>query len=186
MTTTNVSLRRKVYRNPLEFSFTLSEDRRRDGLLRSAFVNVVAGFPCRPEPRSSWDEAASGDLTPWKKIVHPIRHALNAAVQSGDKQLIAQTLEGARAFCRELEADFSSLVPQPAEESAKAIALDETKYEGPANEMEALFIADPSPINADRAVVHLDRQFEALRKLIESCRRLARQAQPQMAQRVAR
>jgi hypothetical protein len=174
MPITNVSHASPRYRNPLEFSFTPTENSRRDTLLRTAFVNIVAGFSCRPEPRSAWDEAATGDLTPWKKIVHPIRHALNAAVLSGDQELIAQTLEGARAFCRELEADFASLVPQPQEESIVAIALDETKCEGPANEVQAALLADPSPTSADRAVLPLERQWLQLGELIDKCRRVAR------------
>lgn len=150
------------------------DERRRDGLLRSAWLQTVAGFPCRPHPRSVWDETATGDQTPWRYVITPIRAAILQAVESGDKELIAKTLEGARAFTRELEADFTSLVKAPEEESALATALVETECEGPANAVEAMFIASPSPTNAERALAPLERQFKHLGLLIERCRKLAR------------
>lgn len=166
-------------RSILEFS----DERRRDGLLRSSWNQITAGFKSKPEPKSTWYETASGDVTPWRLVITPIRAAIVAAVQSGDKQLIEQTIEGARAFCRELESDFTSLVPAAEEESITAIALDETHLEGPANEVQAQLIANPSPTNADRAVLPLERQRNRIDALIERCRRAARQAPAQMVAR---
>lgn len=152
-------------------------------MLRSSWNQITAGFKSKPEPKSTWYETATGDVTPWRLVITPIRAAILAAVQSGDKQLIEQTIEGARAFCRELESDFTSLVPAAEEESITAIALDETHLEGPANEVQAQLIANPSPTNADRAVLPLERQRNRIDTLIERCRRAARQAPAQMASR---
>lgn len=179
MSTTNKPLISDRQRSTLNFS----EERRRDGLLRTSWNQIVSAFKPKPEPRSVWYETATGDTTPWARVVVPIRAALLAAVQSGDRQLIASTLEGARAFCRELEADFASLVPQSEEESITAIALDETHLEGPANEVQAQLIANPSPTNADRAVLPLERQRNRIDTLISRCRRAARQAPATMVAR---
>lgn len=169
-----------VHRNVPDFSLPPLEDRRRDVLLRSAWVNIVSGFDCRPAPRSAWDEAATGDLTPWKKVVTPIRQAIQSAVFIGNKQLIEQTLEGARAFCRELEADFASLVPPEDEVSLVTDALEETHYQGPADEYEMAFVRDPSPITAERAVAPLSRHADRLSALVRRLRVYARSPRNQL------
>jgi hypothetical protein len=168
-------------RNHGEFSFPLPDERRRDALLRTAWVNIVAGFKCRPSPRGPWDETASGDQTPWKYVVAPIRAALARAVVMGDQQLIEQTLEAARAFCRELEADFASMVPAAEEGSIVSEALAETESQGPADAVQMALVARPDPTNADRAIKPLERQHERLGALIRKCRRDARQITAQMA-----
>ena len=155
-----------------------SDERRRDGLLRTSWNQITKGFKSQPEPKSSWYETATGDLTPWRKMITPIRAAILAAVHSGDQRLIDQTLEGARAFCHELEADFLSLVPATAEGSVAAIALVETECEGAANVEEMALVAHPTPTEAERAVGPLSRHSAALVELLNKCRRLAREARP--------
>jgi hypothetical protein len=164
----------KIQRNLLTFS----DEKRRDGLLRTAWSQITFGFKSMPEPKSSWYETATGDLTPWRKMITPIRAAVLAAVRTGDQKLIDQTLEGARAFCRELEADFTSLVPATAEGSVAAIALVETECEGAANVEEVALVASPTPTQAERAVGPLSRHIAALVSLVDKCRRLAREARP--------
>ena len=171
MTQTNGTRRESCNRNPISFS----DERRRDTLLRSAWVNIVSGFKCRPSPRSPWDEAATGDVTPWKYLLAPMRNAVLSAVETGDKQLIEQTLEGCRAFLREIEADVASLVSPNDEASLLALALDETKHQGPADEATMALAANPAcPIAADRAVQPLERHHSRIAKLLEKCRRAAR------------
>ena len=138
-------------------------------------MQIVSAFSCRPAPRGVWDETATGDDTPWKRTVEPIRAAILAAVQSGDKQLIEHTLEGARAFCHELESDFNSLVPAESEASIVALALHETKLEGSANEVEMALVQNPTPIEAERAIGPLATQLSSLALLLSGCRRLARE-----------
>lgn len=153
----------------------LSDERRRDGLLRSAWVNIVSGFKCRPSPRGPWDETATGDQTPWKYVVAPIRGALKSAVESGDRALMNQTLENAHAFLEELKADFSSLVPSESEESILALALEETKHQGPADEATMALASNPQcPTAAERAVLPLERHQSRITKLLEKCRIHAR------------
>lgn len=160
-------------RNPL----SLSDERKRDGLLRTTWVNIVAGFKCRPTPRGPWDETATGDQTPWRYVVAPIRGALKQAVESGDRALIEQTLEGARAFCRELEADFASLVPATDQSSIVQDALAETHVQGPADEASMALVQTPNcPVAAERAVLPLQRHYTRLGNLLEKCRRHARKA----------
>jgi hypothetical protein len=171
MTQPSLSASANSQRNELTFS----DERRRDGLLRTAWNRITDGFKAKPEPKASWYETATGDVTPWKKVVTPIRAAIQAALLTGDKQLIEQTLEGARAFCRELEADFLSLVPSAEEASVVSIALDETKLEGPANEAEISLVQNPTPIEAERAIGPLAKQHECLGTLVARCRRLARE-----------
>jgi hypothetical protein len=151
------------------------DERRRDGLLRTAWMGIVQAFPCRPEPRGIWDESATGDDTPYKRTVEPIRAAIRAAVLSGDKKLIAATLEGARAFCRELEADFTSLVPAEGEAGVVALALEETRDEGAANEVEMALVTSPDPASAERAIGPLAAHLTAVTELLSGCRRLARE-----------
>lgn len=164
----------KVQRTLLSFS----DERRRDGLLRTAWSQITFGFKSMPEPKSSWYETATGDLTPWRKTITPIRAAILAAVRSGDQKLIEQTLEGARAFCRELEADFASLVPERSEESVLALEVEETECQGAADPFEISLAAHPSPAEAERAVGPLARHSAALVELLNKCRRLAREARP--------
>lgn len=186
MTPTNAGQSAKVQRNPADFSMSESEERKRDLLLRAAWINIVAGFDCRPAPRAAWDEAASGDLTPWKKVVAPIRAAVASAVFIGDQQLIDQTRDGVRAFCRELEADFLSLIPECQEESATQLALEETECQSEAEPMEMAFVAAPSPSAAESAVLPLERHYETLGKLIKRLRIAARETRPQMVARLIR
>jgi hypothetical protein len=176
MPTTNATLASGRNRNPRAFSFEFphAEERRRDSLLRAAWLRIIAGFDCRPAPRGPWDETASGDQTPWKYVVGPIRNAIASAQFSQNEQLLEQTVEAACAWCDELKADFRSMVQEREEESTVAVALDETHVEGPANEVEARFIAQPSPTTAEAAVQPLERQYERLGKLIAGCRRMAR------------
>ena len=170
----------RVNRNVLTFS--PEAEKRRDALLRTAWLNIVAAFACRPFPRSAWDEAATGDYTPWKKIVTPIRGAVYAAVKSGDREKIKATTDAARAFLREIEADFLSLVPAESEASVASLALEETEAEGAANVCELALVGSPTdPATADRAVLPIERQYEKLGSLLEKCRRLARQTQPRLS-----
>lgn len=184
MPPTNVVHARARNRNPLAFSFSLEEERRRDNLIRAAWMLMVAGFDCRPFPRGVWDETATGDQTPWRTILPPIRGACSQAALSGDSALINQTRDGVRAFCRELEADFLSLLPPEEEESATQIALAETELQSEAEPLEMAFVASPTSVNADRAVLPLQRHYETLGKLIKRLRITARQARPQMASRL--
>lgn len=166
-------------RNALDFS----DERHRDGLLRSAWIAIVAGFDCRPSPRGPWDETATGDQTPWKYVVAPIRGALASAVATGNRQLIEHTLEGARAFCHELEADFASLVPPACEESVLTLALEETKYQGPADEAAMALAAKANcPIEAERAIGPVARHAAALTTLLNCLRRSARRPHMRIAQ----
>jgi hypothetical protein len=175
MATTSVRESHPRNRIQQDFSFGPTEDRRRDTLLRLSWVNIVAAFKCRPSPRGPWDETATGDQTPWKYVVGPIRTAIAAAVFNGDQRVIDETLGAARAFCRELEADFTSMVPAREEESTVSLALEETHVEGPANEVQMALVRSPDdPIAADRAVLPLERHHEKLTLLIERCRRVAR------------
>lgn len=165
-------------RNQLAFS----DERRRDGLLRQSWNAITSGFKSKPEPKATWYETASGDVTPWRLVVNPIRSAIVQAVQSGDKQLVEATLEGARAFCRELEADFVSLVPSTEEESIVALALEETKYQGPADEATmALAASTNCPTAAERAIAPVARHATAVAALLNSLRRHARQPQMRVA-----
>lgn len=172
----------KVHRNLTAFSCAPEEDRRRDGLLRSAWNLITDGFSCKPEPKTAWYETATGDSTPWKKVVTPIRAAIVAAHMSGDEQLLAQTIEGANAFCDELKADFASLVPTTDQGSIVQDALAETHMQGPADEASMALVHNSAcPIAAERAIAPLARHLTTLVRLIEHCRRAARQ-QPQLRQ----
>lgn len=170
----------KFQRNPLDFSLSPAEERRRETLLRDAWCSIVDGFDCRPAPRSVWDHAADGSQAPWNKAVKHVRQAIQSAVFIGNKQLIEQTLEGARAFCRELEADFASLVPAEDEVSLVTDALEETHYQGPADEYEMAFVRDPSPITAERAVAPLSRHADRLSALVRRLRVYARSPKNQL------
>lgn len=169
-------------RNALPFS----DERRRDILLRSAYMKIVQALDCRPEPRSTWDETNTGDVTPWRTLLFlpVIRKAILAAVATGDRTKIDHTVEAACVFCDELKADFRSLAPAATAESIVAVALDETHLEGEANEVQAQLIASPSPTNADRAVPALERQRMRLGQLIDCCRRAARETSPSLARSV--
>lgn len=162
----------KVQRNITALS---CDERRRDGLLRASWNLITNGFKSKPAPTSSWYETATGDLTPWRQVVIPIRAAILKAVESGDEQLIEQTVEGARAFCKELEADFLSLVPARKEESTIALALAETEAEGSADSIEMALVAHPTPMEAEKAIGPLSRHLAALVLLTDGCRRLARE-----------
>lgn len=171
---------KKINRTILTFS--LENERRRDALLRTAWLNIVAAFACRPYPRSAWDEAATGDYTPWKRIVTPIRCAVYAAVKTGDKKKIRETTDAAVQFLREIEADFLSLVPAEAEESLVQVALEETEAEGSANVCELALVGSPTDPNAaDRAVLPLSRQYAKLGSLLDRCRKLARESRPRLS-----
>lgn len=174
-------------RNHFNFSFPEPEARRRDSLVRAAWMRIVAPFSCRPSPRSPWDEAATGDVTPWKPVTDPIRNAIAAALFNGDDAKTQETVDAACAFCEELKADFRSMVPAKEEESIVALAMDETQVEGPANEAEMALVKNPDcPATADKAVQPLERQYERLGALIRKCRNAARQTSSPVAQRVAR
>jgi hypothetical protein len=142
-------------------------------------MKIIAAFDCRPEPRSTWDETATGDATPWRTLlfVPVIRKAILAAVATGDQNKIDATLEGALAFCEELKADYLSLVPSHTDISLVSLALLETHHEGPANEAEISLVQNPCPTEAERAIGPLSRQCASLVSLIERCRREARQPQ---------
>lgn len=174
MPSTQHPLVQKGKRNALNFS----DEKRRDSLLRLSWNQIVAGFKSKPEPKSTWYETATGDVTPWRLVVNPIRAAIQQAIESGDKQLIEETLHGARAFCHELEADFVSLVPNETDLSVIQIALEETKAEGPANEAEMALVHDASlsPVEAERAIGPLSRQLSALAQLVNLLRITARKS----------
>lgn len=169
--------------NAKRFVLEYSDERRRDGLLRTAFMKIVDGFGRRPEPATTWNETATGDVTPWRTLlfVPVIRKAILEAVQSGDKQLIAQTVEASRAFCHELEADFVSLAPSAEETSIIADALAETSAEGPANEVEMALVQNPCPTSAEKAIGPLSKQLASLTDLVTKCRKYARQPQMRRA-----
>lgn len=155
---------------------------KRDQLLLESWQRIVSGFKARPEPQSVWNESFRAEVryTAFASVVTPIRAAIVQAVRSGNRDLVEKTMEGARAFCRELEADFASLIPSTEEESIVAVALAETHVEGPANEIEAALIARPTPETAATAVVALERHHERLGRLIDHCRRFARTPNPSM------
>jgi hypothetical protein len=144
-------------------------------------MSIVAPFKSRPEPRGPFDETATGDLTPWAYPLSLMRNAMAAAIVIGDRGKINATMEGVRSFCRELEADIASMLPATEAESIIAVAMAETECEGPANEVQMALVAQPNPVNADRAVVPLERQYERLGALIKTCRRVAR-SRPSMVQ----
>lgn len=167
-------------------AFSYVEEKRRDSLIRSAFLNIWAGFKCRPEPRGPIDEVAQGDSTPWKYALAPMRNAVLSAVQSGDRQLVDQTLEGIRGFLREIEADVCSLIPvQESEVCLRTAAVEETVFEGAANPVQMELAANPNcPTTAEKAVLPLMRHHERLGRLLERCRRFARTSS--VAVRIAR
>lgn len=156
---------------------SLTDEHRRDGLLRSAWLKITESFPAKPHPKSAWYETSTGDYTPWKRTIDPIRAAIVQAVQSGDKQLIGQTLQGALAFCEELQADFASLVPAPLEESIVQVALEETHLEGPANQVTLSLASNPTRTEAERAIGPLSAHLSSLVQLVDRCRRMAREPQ---------
>lgn len=170
-------------RNQEVIAFLVPDTEKRDGLLLTAWQRIVGGFKSRPFPQAVWNESFRAEVryTAFQNVVYPIRAAIVQAIRSGDKALIAKTVEGARAFCRELEADFPSLVPQEQEESIVAVALEETHVEGPANAIEAALIAKPTPETAASAVIPLQRQHDQLGLLIEICQRLARGHAPMVS-----
>lgn len=176
MPTTNARAASPRNRNPRSFSFLFApaEERRRDALLRAAFMGVVASFTCRPKPRGPWDETNTGDLTPWTYPLGLLRNAMAAAVLTSDHKTINATVEAVRNFCRELEADITSMVPATEEESIVSLALAETHVEGPANESQAALLANPNPTTAESAIIPLERHHERIGKLIHKCRREAR------------
>jgi hypothetical protein len=181
MSTTNGSASRPRNRIQFTFSFPHPEEKRRDGLLRGAWMLIVAPFKCRPDPRGPWDETNTGDQTPWEYPLALARNAMASAVIIGDPELIEKTLEGVRAFAREFEADIASMVPAREEEGIIAVALAETDVEGPANKSQAVLIAHPSPTTAASAIIPLERHHERIGKLVRKCRELAR-ANPSMVQ----
>jgi hypothetical protein len=97
-----------------------------------------------------------------------------AAVLTSDHKTINATVEAVRNFCRELEADITSMVPATEEESIVSLALAETHVEGPANESQAALIANPNPTTAESAIIPLERHHERIGTLIRKCRRVAR------------
>jgi hypothetical protein len=177
MPTTNGVASHPRNRNPRAFSYSFDpqDERRRDTLLRDAFMLIVAPFKSRPEPRGPWDETATRDITPWSYPLGLMRNAMATAIVSGDRNQIEQVLGGVRAFCRELEADITSMVPATEEESIVTVALEEIHVEGQANESQAALIAHPSPTTAESAIIPLERHYERIGKLIRKCRRVARE-----------
>jgi len=188
MTSTNAttSIARNRISRSYSYTFEPEEERRRDTILRSAFMAVVAPFQCRPDPRGPWDETNTGDLTPWSYPLGLLRNAMASAVVTKDRATIDRVQEAVRNFCHELEADVTSIVPAREAESLTQIALDETHAEGFANEVEMALVRDPSPTNADRAVIPLTRQLDRISALVRECRRAARTVSPQVASRVSR
>lgn len=177
MSPIHVSASDTCQRNTLGFSLTPQNERRRDALLRTAWMKIVAAFPCRPAPRSAWDHAADGSEARWEKVIHPMRMAVSAAVFIGNQQLIEQTMEGVRDFLRAVEADIASLIPATEEESVIALALLESEREGTARREKMALVAHPDSIEAERAIEPLLDEESALVRLINCVQRLARQPQ---------
>lgn len=166
-------------RNPYAFSCDDREARRRDAILRAAWMRIVASFKCRPDPRGPWDEAATGDVTPWRQVIEPVRNAIASAVFNGNPVQIRETVDAACAFCDELKADFRSMVSTVEEESVVPLAMDETHLEGPANEAEMAVVKNPDdPCVAESAILPLERHGEAIGKLVRALRLKARSARP--------
>lgn len=162
-------------RNLHPYSCAPTETLRRDSVLTTALVKIPEAFSAVPEPKSSWYETRQGDFHPLKHLTRMVRGAILAAHASGDKQLLTITLENARAFCRELEADFTSLVPLETGESLLSAALEETKHQGPADEAAMALAANPNcPAAAERAVGPLSKHYLRLGALLEKCRKGAR------------
>lgn len=178
---TNATPISKIQRNPLEFSLTLAEEQRRDALLRGPWMRIVAGFDCRPSPRSAWDRAADGTERRWKKIVDPMRQAVSAAVISKDQELIDQTMEGVREFLRAVEADIASFIPPRQEESVTTLALFETECAGKAAVEAVRVVAHPTPIEAERAIEVLAQEQNAVARFLAWCQRAARQPSMRLA-----
>lgn len=178
---TNVTPLHDRQRNPLDFSLSPADERRRDSILRGFYVRIVEGFSCRPEPRSAWDRAADETEARWKKVLSPIRAAVASAVFNGDDDLTNQTLENADAFFDACKADIRSLVPPKEEESVVSLALLETECAG-AKSVEAMrLVSHPSAIEAERAIRPLIKEQSALARLLEGVQRLARQPSMRMA-----
>lgn len=171
---TNTTHLQNGNRNLQLYSCAPIEVLRRDSMLTAALVKIPEGFHAVPEPKSSWYETRTGDFHPLKHLTRMVRGAILAAHATGDKQLLATTIENARAFCRELEADFVSLVPSESQESLLAAALEETKHQGPADEAAMALVSNTCPTEAERAVPYLERHYTRLGKLLEKCRRHAR------------
>lgn len=185
MPSTNGQSAAECKRNHYRFSFPDPEQRRRDSILRSAWMRIVKPLSCRPTPRGPWDEAATGDVTPWRPVIEPVRNAIASALCNGDERITQETVDAACAFCEELKADFRSMVPAREEESIVTLALDETQVEGPANEAEMALVKSPDcPITADKAVKPLEQQYERLGALIRKCRSTARQTSTPIAPRL--
>lgn len=162
-------------RNLQPHSCSPLETQRRDSMLTAALVKIPEAFSAVPEPKSSWYETRQGDFHPLKHLTRMVRGAILAANASGDKQLLATTIENARAFCRELEADFVSLVPSEGEESLLALAIQETELEGAANPVQMALAANPNcQTSAERAIGPLSKHYLRLGALLEKCRSHAR------------
>lgn len=183
MTPTNVTPLHNRQRNPLDFSLSPAEERRRDSILRSFWVRIVEGFPCRPEPRSAWDRAADQTEARWKKLLTPIRAAVASAVFNGDDDLTNQTLENADAFFDACKADVRSLVPPKEEESLTALALLETECAGEKSVEEMRLVSHASPTEAERAIGIISKDMSSMARLLDWCQRQARQPSMRIASR---
>ena len=179
MTTHNAHRSPEIQRNQPDFSQSLRELRRRDSLLRTAFLRIIAGFDCRPSPRSPWDRAADGTQAPWGRLVLAIRGAILSAKQRNDDELLRSTVEAACAFCDELKADFASLLQKTEELSLIQLAIQEAEVEGAAREAEVRLVAHPSPIEAERAISPIEQELHNLGALLDECR-IAARSTPQM------
>jgi hypothetical protein len=181
MTAQNAQGTTRVQRIQPDFSQGLRELRRRDSLLRTAFLRIIAGFECRPSPRSPWDRAADGTQAPWGKLVVAIRGAILSARQRGDVELVRTTVEAACAFCDELKADFASLLQKAEEFSLVQLAILEAETEGAAREAEVRLVAHPSPTEAERAITPIEQELLNLGALLDECRIAARSTPPMVS-----
>src|SRR3954464_7445931 len=65
MQTSNASSVSACQRIQKDFSLSPQEEFRRDGILAQAYLQIVAAFDCRPEPRAAWDRTADGTEKRW-------------------------------------------------------------------------------------------------------------------------
>lgn len=173
----HASTQAQCNRNPRVRSWDIREEHRRDVLLRTAYLKIVAAFACRPSPRGPWDETATGDATPWKYIVVPTRNAIATALYIGNERLVDQTIDAACAFCDQLKADFASMRPAKEEGSVVTLALLEAECSGSVQVEAMRLVSSPTAIEAERAIQPLIEEESALMRLINRVQRLAREPQ---------